>query len=65
MSQKGDEKRNWATVRIAGELMEPIDKLVKEAKDDYGIPLFHSKADVVTRAVKEFLERNMPKEKGA
>lgn len=62
MSQKSDEERSWATVRIAGELMEPIEKLVKEAKDEYGIPLFRSKSDVVTRAVKEFLERNLPKE---
>lgn len=51
------EERNWRTVRIAGELIEPLDELINNAKDEYGIPLFRSKADAVTQAVKEFLAK--------
>ena len=57
-----NEERNWKTVRIAGELMTPLEKLVENAKDQYGIPLFRSKADAVTQAVKEFLEKHTGKE---
>lgn len=56
------EERYWKTVRIAGELMEPLEELVRYAKDEYGIPLFRSKADAVTKAVKEFLQKHAPKE---
>ena len=55
-----NEERNWKTVRIAGELMEPLKELVENAKDEYGIPKFRSKSDAVTQAVKEFLDKNMP-----
>ena len=59
MSQTTAERR---TVRISGELIPPLEKLVENAKDEYGIPLFRSKTDAVTQAVKEFLDKYMPKE---
>jgi len=49
--------KRWATVRIATELVEPLEEVVKQAKDEFGIPLFRSKADAVTKAVKEFLRK--------
>jgi len=44
------------TVRVARELLEPLDRLVEELKDEYGMPIFKSKTDAVTRAVKDLLE---------
>jgi len=44
------------TVRVARELLEPLDRLVEELKDDYGMPVFRSKTDAVTQAVKDLLE---------
>jgi len=48
---------NWTTVRIAAPLMAPLEDLVKNAKDEFGLPLFRSKTDAVTEAVKEFLKK--------
>ena len=45
------------TVRVARELLEPLDRLVEELKDEYGMPVFKSKTDAVTRAVKDLLQR--------
>jgi len=45
------------TVRIARELVAPLEKLVEKLKDKYGMPVFRSKTDAVTRAVKDLLER--------
>jgi len=45
------------TVRIARELVSPLEKLVEELKDDYGMPVFKSKTDAVTQAVKDLLQR--------
>ena len=44
------------TVRIASNLIKPIDDLIKNAKDEFGIPLFRSRCDVVTKAVQDFLK---------
>jgi len=44
------------TVRVARELLEPLDRLVEKLKDEYGMPVFRSKTDAVTRAVKDLLE---------
>ena len=60
-TQKNEENR-WKTVRIAGELIKPLEKLVENEKDEFGIQKFRSKADAVTQAVKDFLEKHMPKE---
>ena len=51
------------TVRIAAELIEPIDYLIKEVKDEFGIPLFRSRCDLITKAVKEFLKKYNAAEK--
>jgi Arc/MetJ-type ribon-helix-helix transcriptional regulator len=55
MSQK------WRTVRIRGELVPHLEELVENAKDQYGIPLFDSVSDAVSQAVKELLNKHMPK----
>ena len=57
-----NEERSWKTVRIAGELMEPLEDLIENAKDEYGIPKFRSKSDAVTQAIKDFLDKHTPKE---
>lgn len=60
MSHNNEKNENWTTVRIASKLMEPLGKLVENAKDEFGVPLFRSKADAVAQAVKEFLRKHMP-----
>jgi len=49
------------TVRIARELIEPLENLVKHLKDKYGMPVFTSKTDAATQAVKEFLDKHSKK----
>jgi len=51
------EELRSTTVRIATELIEPIDNLLRNAKDEFGIPLFRSRCDLITKAVKEFLKK--------
>jgi len=55
LQERTEEK--WTTVRIATPLMAPLEDLVKNAKDEFGLPLFRSKTDAVTEAVKEFLKK--------
>ena len=50
------------TVRIAQELIKPLDDLVEHLKDEYGTPVFTSKTEAVTQAVKEFLKKHAKKE---
>jgi len=45
------------TVRIATELMAPLENLVKNAKDEFGLPVFRSKSEAVTQALKEFFRK--------
>ena len=44
----------WTTVRISDELTAPLEDLVKNGRDEFGLPLFRSKSDAVTQALKEF-----------
>jgi len=44
-------------VRIRAELIPLIDDVVDNEKDEYGIERYHSRKDVVSQAVKEFLDR--------
>jgi len=55
-------RRKWGNVRIAAELIPPLDILVEKAKDEFGVPLFKSKSEAVTEAVREYLRKNLPKE---
>jgi hypothetical protein len=48
-------------VRIATELLSPIDNAVKTAKDEFGVKRFKSRKDVVDEAVRRFL-RELRKE---
>ena len=57
--QRSEDK--WTTMRIAPELMAPLEDLVKNATDEFGLPLFKSKSEAVTKAVADFLRENMPK----
>jgi len=50
-------EEKWITVRIAAPLMAPLEDLVKNAKDEFGLPLFRSKTDAITEAIKEFLKK--------
>lgn len=56
------EIRNWASVRIPAELIEPIEELAKIMKDEFGVPKFSGKSAVVTEADKEYLRKHLPKE---
>ena len=44
----------WTTVRIAPELISSLEDLVENGRDEFGLPLFGSKSDAVTQALKEF-----------
>lgn len=44
-------------VRIRAELVPLIDAVVETDADQYGIRRYNSRKDVVTQAVKEFLDR--------
>jgi Arc/MetJ-type ribon-helix-helix transcriptional regulator len=56
LSQNDEDK--WATVRIPTELLDAVEKLVKDEKDEFGLPKYHSKSDAVTEAVKQFLKKH-------
>ena len=53
--QRSEDK--WTTVRIASELMAPLEDLVKNAKDEFDLPLFRNKPDAVTQALKVFFRK--------
>jgi metal-responsive CopG/Arc/MetJ family transcriptional regulator len=40
------------------ELLVAVEKLVKEEKDEFGMPKYRSKSEVVTEAVKQFLKKH-------
>ena len=48
----------WSVVRIPAELLVMIEKIVREEKDQFGMPKYHSRSEVVTEAVKEFLKKH-------
>jgi len=56
MSQTEEEK--WATVRIPTELLDALERLVAEKKDEFGLPVFRSKSEAVAEAVKQFLKKH-------
>ena len=62
MTSQNNEEESTKTVRIAAELIPPLEKLVENEKDEFGIQKFRSKTDAVTQAVKEFLQKHSPKE---
>lgn len=63
MTDRGDVKSacNQATVRIRCEVIPFLDELVMDAKDEFGIPIFSSRQEVVTEAVRELLRKYKPK----
>lgn len=56
MSENG-----FSTVRLRTELVEAIDRLVEEKKDELGLQMFKSRADFVSEASKKLL-KEMAKE---
>jgi len=55
--QKNEGASKQATVRIRSEILPFLDQLVMDAKDEFGIPLFSSRQEVVTEAVRELLRK--------
>jgi|GEM_PF-3242118 Arc/MetJ-type ribon-helix-helix transcriptional regulator len=55
-------EEKWATVRVPVELLKAIEKLVKEEKDEFGMPRYSSKSEVVAEAVKQFLKKHKESE---
>lgn len=49
------------TVRIDERLIPKIDEAVKDLKDEFGIPEFRSRANLVETAVRKFL-KELPKQ---
>lgn len=45
-------------MRIRAELLPFIDEHIEQEKDEFGTPVFHSRQEVVTQAVKEFLSKH-------
>jgi metal-responsive CopG/Arc/MetJ family transcriptional regulator len=58
MLSQAEEEDKWATVRIPVELLEALDRLVKEEKDEFGMPKYRSKSEAVAEAVKQFLKKH-------
>lgn len=55
MSQNQDK---WTTVRVPTEILKAIDEFMKNQIDEFGLPKYRSKSDVVTEAIKEFLKKH-------
>jgi Arc/MetJ-type ribon-helix-helix transcriptional regulator len=55
LSQNQDK---WTTVRVPVEILRAIDEFMKTQIDEFGLPKFRSKSDVVTEAIKEFLKKH-------
>jgi len=55
MTEDRDEK--YDVVRIRAELIPLIDKIVDENKDRFGIQKYRSRQEVVSQALREFLDR--------
>ena len=54
-SERGKDK--WTSVRIDAALMAPLDRLVKNVRDEFGEPVFRSKSHAVAEGLKEFLRK--------
>lgn len=53
-------EEKWATVRVPMELLSRIEKLLNDEKDEFGMPKFHSRSEIVAEAIKEFLKKHQP-----
>ena len=62
-SQQNEGK--WTSVRITADLVPPLERLVENVKDEFGMRLFRSKSDAVTKALKEFFKKHSFTLKGA
>ena len=52
------EEGKWATVRIPAELLDALEHLISTTKDEFGLPMYHSKSEAVAEAVKRFLKNH-------
>lgn len=48
----------WGVVRVPVSLMMKLEELIKNEKDEFGLPRYRSKSDAVAEAIKEFLRRH-------
>lgn len=51
-------EEKWTTVRIPVELLSKIEQFIREEKDEFGMPKFRSKSELVAEAIKEFLKKH-------
>jgi len=59
------ENRRWTTVRIKVEVIPPLEEMIKNARDEFGMPLFKNKSDAVTKALKDFLKKHQATRQGS
>lgn len=50
-------EEKWTNVRIPTQLVVAIEKIVKEEKDEFGLPRYRSKSEFVVEAVRLRLEQ--------
>jgi len=62
MSQSHRLTTVWTTVRIEIEMIPPLEEMIENARDEFGMPLFKNKSDAVTKALKEFLKKHRQEE---
>lgn len=55
-------QKKWITVRIDGEMIPPLEKMIENVRDEFGMPRFKNKSDAVTKGLKEFLKKYSKKE---
>ena len=58
MIRMSHNQDKWTTVRVPTELLKAIDEFIKTQIDEFGLPKYSSKSDVVTEAIKEFLKKH-------
>ena len=55
-------QNKWITVRIDEEMIPPLEEMIENVRDEFGMPLFRNKSDAVTKGLKEFLKKYSKKE---
>jgi len=55
------EDEKWSTVRIPTDLLDAIESLILNLKDEFGLPIYRNKTDFVTKAAKDLLRKHSSK----
>jgi len=61
LSQELEEEK-WSTVRIPTELLDAVENVIKNLRDEFGLLKYKNKSQAIAEAVKEFLKKHKPKE---